>query len=467
MALHEMNPVDAAWYHLDSPANPAVVNALVSTRKPLDFERVKALFEQRLLRFDRFRQRVVEPTLGLGLPQWEDAADFEIERHLHHLAVPAPGDDAALRALLGELVSAPLPQGQPLWQAYVIAGTAGGGALVLRYHHCIGDGLAMMTVAAALFDSASQPQRLAPSAVEPPAAPTGGLLVNAFEALLHPGQLAEAATQLAAGARVLLGELLRPGDPASPFKGDFGPRQRVAWSAPVPLAELKAIGRPFGAKLNDVLVAALAGALGAYLTRRGLDPGRASLRAMVPVNLRPPERSAALGNEFGLVILELPVGEPDPQRRLAQAKARMDALKRSPEAPAMQWLFRLFGHTPKAVEDLAQSIFGSKASLVLSNVAGPQRRLYLAGVAVDRLMFWVPHPGDELGLGLSLISYHGQAWLGVITDARLVPDPESIAAAFNAGLAQLGMLRTAAAGLSATPPGRRRSAAPARSGRRG
>jgi len=194
-----------------------------------------------------------------------------------------------------------------------------------------------------------------------------------------------------------------------------------------------------------VLVAALAGALRAYLARRGVDVRHTTLRAMVPVNLRPPERAKALGNEFGLVILELPIGERDPLQRVAQAKARMDALKRSPEPVAMEWLFNLFGRGPKMLEDMAQTLFGSKTSLVLTNVAGPRRQLYLAGAAVERMMFWVPHPGDELGMGLSLMSYRGEVQLGLVADARLVPDPQSIAAAFDSEIAQLLARHAAAA----------------------
>ena len=445
MTMHDMSPVDVAWYHMDGPANPAVVNALVTTLKPLDFERVKTVLAKRLLRFDRFRQRVAEPALSPGMPRWEDVDGFQVDDHVHRLALPAPGDEAALRTLAGELASAPLPAGRPLWQAYVIDGvklrtgnkTSLGGAFFMRFHHCIGDGLAMMTVAAALFDTTPRGHRPPILGDAPP--PQGpGLFEAAFDAITHPRRLADAALQLAEGGRVLVAELLKPRDPPSPFKGDFGPRQLVAWSRPVSLDLLKSIGRPFHTKANDVMVAALAGALRSYLEHHGTDLRHATLRAMVPVNLRPPERAQALGNEFGLVILELPIGEHDGLQRVAEAKARMDALKRSPEAVAMQWLFDLFGRGPKKLQDLAQTLFGSKASVVLTNVAGPREALYLAGAAVEGMMFWVPHPGDELGMGLSLMSYRGQVQLGVMADARLVPDPQAIVAAFDAEVARLG-----------------------------
>jgi len=439
MAMHTMNSVDAAWYHLDGHANPAVVNALITTEKPLEFKRVKDVFRQRLLRFDRFRQRVVEPLLSVGTPHWEDVEGFEVDAHLHHVAVPPPGDDAALRSLIGDIASTPLPHGQPLWQAYVLDGVGSGGALLMRYHHCIGDGQAMMTVAAGLFDTTARLRGPLPSQA-PPLVPTRSPLREAFDALVHPEKVLEAASLLARGGQTLLSDLLRRGDPTSPFKGEFSAPQRVAWSAPVDIDRVKAVAWPFNAKVNDVLVASLAGALGSYLARRGIVGSQASLRAMVPVNLRPPERAHALGNEFGLVILDLPVAERHPVARVAETKARMDALKRSPEAIAMEWLFNILGRGPKPLEDVARMLFGSKASVVLTNVVGPQRKLYLAGSAVDSMVFWVPHPGDELGMGLSLMSYRGSVRLGVMADARLVPDPESIVAAFEAEVAQLGAL---------------------------
>jgi hypothetical protein len=174
-----------------------------------------------------------------------------------------------------------------------------------------------------------------------------------------------------------------------------------------------------------------------YLQGRDVDVDRTTVRAMVPVDLRPPERVGELGNEFGLVILDLPVRSRSPSQRLRTTKARMDALKRSPEAPAILTLFNLFGRGPKAVEDFAVDLFGSKASLVMTNVAGPRKTLYLAGVPIDRLMFWVPHPGRQLGMGISILSYRGTASLAVIADARLVPDPEAIAREFNREFARM------------------------------
>ena len=446
MSRHPMSPVDAAWLHMDGPANPAVITGILLTRRPMDFGKVRTLYRERLLEFDRFRQRVVEPAIPFTVPQWEDVENFDIDQHMRHVALPAPHDERALQALLADVASIPLDPGMPLWQVIVVDGVGAGGALIMRCHHCIADGSAMMTVIGRMFDAAPA-ARSRPGGRKVPAPPSGGsapgdwlasafdtvadTLRSAIDVTLHPGALVERAADVAGGAGVLLRELVKPADPPSPFKGEFVRRQQVSWSQPVAIADVKSIGQRHGAKVNDVLVAAMAGALRHYLMGRGVDVAHTTLRAMVPVDLRPPQRRGELGNEFGLVILELPVTASRRAQRLAQTKSRMDALKSSPEAAAMLVLMDIFGRGPKALEDVANDIFGSKASVVLTNVAGPREQLYVVGVPIERFMFWVPHPGRQLGMGISIMSYHGLAWLTVIADARLVPDPDAITRQFN------------------------------------
>ncbi|MCV2367178.1 wax ester/triacylglycerol synthase domain-containing protein [Roseateles oligotrophus] len=423
LGVHTMSAVDAAWLHMDGPANPAIVVGISLTRVPLDFKRVRAVFKRCADEFDRFRQRVVESGLLFPALTWADMADFEIERHVHRAALPQPGDEAALRALIGELAALPLDRALPLWQVHVVDGCeprGQGGALIMRYHHCIGDGTAMMALATRLFESAAgRRHKLALPASHLPAhdRPVADLLDKAGLVL--------------AGAGTLLADLLIAPDPPSPFKGKFGLGKRVAWSAPVPIARVKEIGAPTGAKVNDVMVAIASGALRGYLRRRGVDVQHTHLRAMVPIDLRPPEHIGQLGNEFGLAILELPVSNSSARQCLALSKARMDQVKRSPEAIAMHLLFDVFGRGPKLVEDLASHIFGSKASVTLTNVVGPLEQVKLAGSPVERMLFCVPHPGEELGMGISIMIYQGMATLTVIADAHLVPDPEAITRGFN------------------------------------
>ena len=143
-----------------------------------------------------------------------------------------------------------------------------------------------------------------------------------------------------------------------------------------------------------------------------------------------------LGNQFGLVFLALPLGLPDPVARLRTVKANMDAIKASPEATVFYGLLNVFGATPQQVEEQVVNLFGSKATAVMTNVPGPQMTLYLAGSRMRNGMFWVPQAG-RLGMGISIFSYDGHVTLGVITDAGLVPDPETIARHFEQEFARL------------------------------
>jgi WS/DGAT/MGAT family acyltransferase len=451
MSLHKMAPVDAAWFHMDGRANLAMVTSLALTGKPLDFEKVKALYEHRLQAYPRFRQRVVEHGLPLPTPHWEDMPNFDIRQHLHHVALPAPGNRRALTELLSDIVSSPLDPLQPLWQVHVIDGVDGGSALVTRFHHCIGDGTAMVALSMRLYDTDADAPIERPDFAEPDFGDEGSggwvetvvgavarstaAVVSAADAVVdtvtHPLQVVGKVAAVASGTGMLLGELLTKDDPESPFKGPFALAKRVAWSAPVAVADVKAIGALAGAKVNDVLVAGMGGALRAYLHERGVDVAHTTLRAMVPVDLRAPGRALELGNDFGLVLLGLPVEAATPLERLRLTKAHMDALKRSAEPVAMRLLFDIFGRTPKAVSDIPSSMLSNKASIVMTNVMGPTQTLYVAGAPIERVMFWVPHPGEHLGMGVSILSYCGYATLAVVADAHLVPDPETITGYFE------------------------------------
>jgi len=444
MKTYSMSAADAAWFHNDGPANLAIVMGVFLTKKPLDFDRVRKIYNERLVTFDRFRQRVVETGFPIATPHWQDMPNFSIDQHLHHIALAAPHDQAALVKLVNDLASMPLDHALPLWQVYVVDDVEGGSAMITRCHHSMVDGTAMVTVAQRLFDPA-------PGAKPIPAPRARGASVGrvAGNGLFAPAidlisETARDAVAVAGGAAMLLRELLRADDPPSPLKGEFALSKHVAWSQPVAIRDIKAIGQRHGAKVNDVLVAVVTGALRTYLKGRGVDVNHATVRAMVPVDLRPPERIGQLGNEFGLVLLDLAVTEGRADRRLALTKARMDALKRSPEPLATKALLNLLGRGPKLLEDFSNDLFGRKASIVLTNVVGPSEALYLAGVPIERILAWAPHPGKQLGMAVSILSYRGMASLTVIGDAHLVPDAQAITREFNREFDK--MLKNLAAG---------------------
>ena len=229
------------------------------------------------------------------------------------------------------------------------------------------------------------------------------------------------ADMLAAAGRLVM----RWPDPQTLFKGSLGIKKRAVWSAPFPLEDVKRVGRAFGGTVNDVLLSTMAGALRRYVHSRGEGIDGVNIRGVVPVNLRPIELDEDLGNQFGLVFLTLPIGVGDPLSRLYRLKSYMDELKSSAEAVAAFGILGVLGAVPLCLQDVGISIFDTKGTAVMTNVPGPRQQLYLAGAPIKMLMAWVPQSG-RIGLGVSIISYDGQVFLGVATDEGLVPDPERI-----------------------------------------
>jgi WS/DGAT/MGAT family acyltransferase len=166
------------------------------------------------------------------------------------------------------------------------------------------------------------------------------------------------------------------------------------------------------------------------MLERGENLDGVTIRATVPVNLRPLEHAKQLGNHFGLVFLELPVGEANPMRRLERIAASMKVLRKSRQAVATFGALAALGMAPPAVQQFALEMFSRKASAVATNVPGPQMPLYLGGSKIRDLMFWVPQNGS-IGLGISILSYNGQVHFGLISDARLMPDPGGVISRFR------------------------------------
>ena len=452
---HPLSAADGAWWRMERPTNPMNITAVFTFAEPLTHARLAALVTGQLLAHARFRQRVVDG--GAGQPYWEDVPDLTLADHLVRAELPPGAGREALEGLVSRLMSELLPRDRPHWQFHLVERYRGGSALVVRVHHCIGDGISLVQLLLSMAgpaDATAGPA--APPGVErrrrprppgphdepevtlPPSphAPTAREADDGVRALVSPGRLV-AAAKLGGGVAAVLARLLDlRADPPTVLRGRLGRVKRAAWSEPIPLDRVRALGRATGGTINDVLLSAVAGALRAYLAARGDRVDGVELRAVVPVNLRRAGEPASLGNKFGMVFLPLPVGESDPLGRVAATKRNMDAIKRSPEAVVVFGLLRAFGKTTTAVLVTAVKLLARRASAVMTNVPGPRARIRFAGAEVDGVMFWVPCSG-RLGLGVSVLSYAGEVRVGVAADERLVPDPAALVAAFHTALDEL------------------------------
>jgi diacylglycerol O-acyltransferase / wax synthase len=470
--------VDATWHRMEEPANRMVVTGVLVFDKPIPMKQLRGLLEKRLLRFERFRQRIVEPLGGVGMPSWEEDPNFSIDHHLVRARLSAPADEAALQAFTSDLASRSFHKGRPPWRFHFVPRYQGGSALIARLHHSIGDGLALVHVLLSLADGA--PELAAPARQEADPSGTGKLsrsrLVAVAQAALqlprrarqdalallrNPGRLVSASAQVADRVASLVRLLLLPADPQTSFKGALGREKKLVWSRPFRLDDFKAAGSATDTTVNDILMTALAGALRRYLLARGGVPRELNLRAAVPVNLRPPGEAHLLGNRFGLVFLSLPLGIEGTFARLGELHRRMQALKKSPDAAAIWGLLWVMGQLPRPLFELLVELFATKATAVVTNVVGPKEAIAFLGVRVRQAMFWVPCAG-HLALGVSLLSYDGRVWVGIQADVGLIPDPEEILVGFEEELTLLrAVRRRAGSKRSSSPAGR-----PRRTGRR-
>jgi WS/DGAT/MGAT family acyltransferase len=444
-----MSHVDHAWLMMDRPNNRMIINGVMMFEDKIDYERLSAILEERLLAYDRFRQRVVEPRTNVGRAYWEEDPYFDIRSHIHRIALPEPGDITALEELVGNMISQPLDRSQPLWEFYVVENYDGGSAVIGRFHHCIADGIALVRVMLSLTDAAPDAGdgsrkrkrkqggfvpfgslvRRAGKLVDTALDLSGLLVSHGWEIVTNPSHIFDLADK---GAQVALDSadivrklLLAPPDNKTLFKGELGVAKRVAWATRIPLSDVKKVKTVMDATVNDVLVAAVTGALRRYLIEHGDSPDGKEIRAMVPVNIRPPSDTIELGNRFALVNLSLPIGLEDSLDRLFEVKRRMDHIKQSPEPIITYQLLNTLGLTPGDLASQLINFFATKASLVLTNVPGPQQPLYIAGSKLKEQVFWVPQSAS-IGMGISIFSYAGEITLGVLTDEKIVPDPHTI-----------------------------------------
>jgi len=456
--------VDLAWRRMDAPDNLTVINGVLWFDGVLDEDRFKRTLEERFLVIPRFRQKLVHNgTRG----HWEPDPDFDLDFHVRQETLRGDDEESALRQRVSELMSEPLDGDRPLWRFYIFDGYRGGSALLGRIHHCIGDGLALMMVLLSLTDLQPDPQadEVETEREENPLTAlfhrareglrervedtrehlehardrVERVLPEAMKLLLKPAEvLASTSAWLKGlGSVQALGRLTFKGrDPQGPFKGPLGKEKRVAWSHGVPVERIQRIREGLGGSLNDVLITAITGGLRRYLQHRGKEPDGLSLRALVPVSIRPLAEMSDLGNRFGLVLLNLPVDVADPLERLSELSRRFRKLHRSMEPVVAYKILSAMGQSPAGLQRLVMRFFTAKATAVMTSVPGPKQVLYLAGRTLQGMMFWVPHPG-ALGLGLSILSYAGEVRLGVAVDVGLVPDPEKIVDGFHEELAEL------------------------------
>ncbi|MDD2923612.1 wax ester/triacylglycerol synthase family O-acyltransferase [Rhodoferax sp.] len=479
VGTERMSKVDTAWLRMDSPSNLMMIMGVWIIKPAVSYAAVCQRIEERLLKYPRFLQKVRQDATGAS---WVEDSHFDIRHHVLREKLPALArtePERALQARLGELALQPLDPDRPLWDFRLVEHYDGGSALLVRIHHCIADGLALIAVTQSLVDGGTEPPKRRVKE-----APSGGwesaeewmshtliepLTVAAVKTLDAAGAGAAQALSAMGDPRTLLDKLVSQGfskgvagsseiaklayqvlrdgtalalmadDSPTRLKGTPGQAKRVAWCQPIPLDEVRAIGKALHCSINDVLLACVAGAIGKYLRSHGDVVDGKEIRAMVPVNLRPMDQAHKLGNQFGLAPVVLPIGTEHPLARVYEVRRRMGELKGSMQPLLAFALLAVAGLLIKPAQDAMLSLFSRKTTAVMTNVPGPRDKLKFCGSTLEQTLFWVPQSGT-VGLGVSILSYGGGVQFGIISDSTLCPNPQAIIDEFEPEFNKLKLL---------------------------
>jgi diacylglycerol O-acyltransferase / wax synthase len=405
----------------------------------LRLEAVRRHIEPRLHLVPRFRQLLYRPRLGLGWPLWVDAPGFDLVDHLRVHAVAAPGDQAQLLAACQQLARRRLDPARPLWELWLLPGLPERrvGAL-LRLHHTIADGAAAAAAFGALLDLTADPPTPAAPPWTPRPIPTAAALLGdnlrrrrqelgrGWSGLAHLGRTLHRARAAWPAWREVLTD--RPA-PRTSLNRPVGTDRRLA-IVRGRLDLTKQVAHAHHATVNDVVLAAVAGGLRQLLARRGEPVDRLVQRAMVTISEHHEQPGQARGNKPGWMMVPLPLGEPNPARRLALIAAETAARKHKPRPEAGTGIFRFV-----AAQRLWYRLFPRQRSvnLVVSNVPGPPVPLYLAGARLLELFPMMPTMGN-LTLVVAVLSYAGQLNLTAVADRDGCPDVEVFAQGMRATL---------------------------------
>lgn len=448
--IDRLSALDTAFLRLETAEAPMHIGAafvvdgagLRDADGHLRIDDARRHVAARLRSQPRFRSRVAEVPLGLGRPAWVPADTFDVARHVRVVSAPATGTDQDLLDLCAELLATPLDREHPLWDLVLVDGlTDGRVGIVERVHHALVDGIGGVELAAALFDL--EPVVAADPRDEPASRSAGGpgaarllagaLVEQALDPVATAGRLIGAARtprRLVAQARsgaTSIGDVLGSHPPRAPFNRSPG-SHRALRAVALPLGDVRAVGADAGATVNDVVLALVAGALRRWFVTERVAP--IDVHVLVPVSTRSQPLGEGPGNQVGAVLVELPVTEADPERRIATIHARMAERKAAHEGEGAALLLGALDHVPAVWYPplLRYVAMQPHVNVVVTNVPGPPQELYFLGARIERIVPVVPL-GARLGLGIAVLSYCDELTISLFADPDAMADLDVLATA--------------------------------------
>jgi len=443
-----LSAADAAFLYFERPNEPLHVGSCFIYDGHIAKAELVQILQERLHLLPRYRQKVIFPPLRIAHPTWQDDPEFDLQRHIEEVNLPAPGDDRVLSEFGGKIYAPPLDRAHPLWKMVILRGRADGTTpIIWKVHHAMVDGVSGVDLMTLTHDSS--PQSSTPLSPPQPWQPqplpdiTSQLrdalndrLTEAIRSWTDSVQWfrpSQAAQVLRGSSQALLSFMqtlpsLSQPTPTTPFNKTLSASRQFVW-ADFPLADIRSIRTRLGGTVNDVVLTVIAGGLGKYLRAQQYSTAKRVLRTMCPVSMRQEDEQGSLGNRVSMMLAPLFIDEQDPLKRYAAQRAAVDQIKKQNQAGLLYDLLNRFGWVPPVWQIMAGQLPAANLVLntVTTNVPGPQTPLYLAG---HELLALRPIGLLSAGIGLfnAIVSYHQTLVIGGTIDPSLVSDPWSYAA---------------------------------------
>jgi diacylglycerol O-acyltransferase len=453
--MDRLSSIDASFLTQETSASHMHVGGiLIFEGPPPSYEGLLEHTRSRLHLVPRFRQKLAFPPIQMGRPFWVDDPDFNLEYHVRHSALPAPGSEEQLRKMAARVFSQQLDRTKPLWELWLVQGLKRKRfALVTKTHHSLVDGVAGVDLATVLFDVTPVPEPAEadhpwipdpePSGAQLVAKGIEGIAATPFRiagrlgtAVQHPRPAVKQATEAAEAVGEVAWAFANPA-PDVPLNVEIGSHRRFAWVRSE-LAEFKAIKNALGGTVNDVVLAAVAGALRRWLLARGVRTEGLELRALVPVSIRTEDEYGHLGNRIAAMRGPLPIYIADPVRRLERVREAMDGIKSSKQALGAEVIARFNDFAPPTLLAQASRLnFSTRLfNLIVTNVPGPQFPLYVLGRELEDI-FPVAFLPEHHALAIAIMSYNGGIDFGLLGDYDALDDIDALADSIEASIAEL------------------------------
>jgi WS/DGAT/MGAT family acyltransferase len=460
--MERMSTLDAGFFFVEHENVPMHLGSLALFEGPAPaYDDLVRLLASKMPLVPRYRELVRTVPFQIFRPVWVDDEHFEITYHVRHAAVPEPGGSEQLRTLAAKIFAQRLDRARPLWEAWLLEGLEGGRwALISKVHHCMVDGIGGTDLMTVVFDLGPDAKQVAPVPWEPEPGPsTLSLLVDGLrDSITHP------LSELASVPAVLLQRLRTPRQllgfglgltssarrlttrSVSSLNGPIGPHRRWAWST-ASLSEVKEVRRALGVTVNDVVLAAITRGFRDLLEARGELEDGLVVRTLVPVSVRAEGEHGMTTNRVSAVLANLPVGEPDPLRRLALLREQMNDIKRTHQAVGAEVLTEMLGFAAPTLLALGTSagfrIPQPLVQTVTTNVPGPRFPLFILGRQMEAVYPYVPI-GDNVRISIAIFSYLNRFSFGITAEFDAAPDLDVLTEGIRDGVAELRELSTGA-----------------------